>query len=111
MDAKPPCELSVKYVLPAIRFIMAKKLIEEHGFTQTTVARALGTTQAAISHYMRSKRGWRWAERLMSIEEVKSLVEKSIEKIASSEKHKLDVLDICQLCWVTRKHMGKIEKS
>ena len=110
MDAKPPCELLVKYVLPALRFIMAKKLIEEHGFTQTTAAKALGTTQAAISHYMRFKRGWRWAERLMSIDEVKSLVEESVKKIASSEEHRLDVLDMCQLCWATRRHMERLGK-
>ena len=108
MNAKPPCEISVKYILPAIRFLMAEKLIEEHGFTQVSAAKALGTTQAAISHYMRSKRGWKWAERLMTIEEIRELVEKSVEKIVSSEGEKSEQVDICELCKVTRKYMEKL---
>jgi len=103
MDAKPPCEISVKYILPAIRFLIAKKLIEEHGFTQVSAAKALGTTQAAISHYMR-----KWAERLMTIEEIRELVEKSVEKIVSSEGEKSEHVDICELCKITRKYMEKL---
>ena len=47
-----PCETVVRYVLPAFRSLVAKKLLEEYNFTQLEAARALGTTQAAISQYV-----------------------------------------------------------
>ncbi|MBS7611596.1 transcriptional regulator [Candidatus Bathyarchaeota archaeon] len=111
MHLKPPCELSVKFILPAIRLLIAKKLIEKYNFTQTSAAKALGTTQAAISHYMHSKRGWRLAERLMKMEDVREFIEKSAEKIATSEIHNVDVLDVCQLCKITQKYVSEFEKS
>lgn len=111
MDVKPPCEMYVKYILPAIRFLIAKKLIDEHEFTQVSAAKALGTTQAAISHYMHSKRGWKWAERLMAIEEIKELVEKSAEKIASSRGEETEYIDICELCRIARKYVKKLGES
>jgi len=36
MDLKPPCEVSVKLILPAIRLLIAKNLIEKYGYTQTS---------------------------------------------------------------------------
>lgn len=48
----PPCELMVKELLPALRTMVAKELAENHGFTQTKIARKLGVTQAAVSGYL-----------------------------------------------------------
>lgn len=110
MHFKPPCESSVKFILPAVRLLIAKKLIEKYNFTQISAAKALGTTQAAISHYMHSKRGWRLAERLMEIGDVREFVEKSAEKIATSETHNIDVFDICQLCKITQKYLRELKK-
>ena len=56
---KMPCELVVWYTLPFIRRELAKELIEAHGFTQAKVARLFGVTDAAISQYMKEKRGMR----------------------------------------------------
>ncbi|MEM1569657.1 MAG: transcriptional regulator [Candidatus Bathyarchaeia archaeon] len=111
MYLKPPCESSVKFILPAVRLLIAKKLIEKYKFTQISAAKALGTTQAAISHYMHSKRGWRLAEKLMNIEDVREFIEKSAEKIATSETYSINVFDICQLCKITQKYMSKLEKA
>lgn len=51
-----PQEVAARVTLPALRALVAKKLIEEHGFSQRRVARALGLTQAAVSNYLRSTR-------------------------------------------------------
>ncbi len=107
MYLKPPCELSVKFILPAIRLLIAKKLIEKYNFTQTSAAKALGTTQAAISHYTHSKRGWKLAERLMKMDGVREFIEKTAERIAASEVQSIDVLDICQLCKITQKYVNE----
>ncbi|MCJ7631527.1 transcriptional regulator [Candidatus Bathyarchaeota archaeon] len=57
MQIKYPCEIVSKHLLPALRSLIAKGLIEEYSLTQTVAAEKLGTTQAAISYYLSSKRG------------------------------------------------------
>lgn len=63
-----PYELVAKAAIPALRAIIARKLVEEHGFTQAETARSLEITQAAVSHYMRRQRGE--ALRLEEVEEI-----------------------------------------
>ena len=53
----PPCEVVGRFVLPIFRSLIAKELIEKYSFTQVEAAEKLGTTQAAISQYIHSKRG------------------------------------------------------
>ncbi len=109
MSLKPPCEISVKLILPAIRLLIAKNLIEKYGYTQTSAAKALGTTQAAISHYMRSKRGWKLSEKLMEIDDVRELLEKALEKIAESKRLDTDAIDVCQICKITQKYLDSLK--
>jgi len=52
-----PCEVIARSVLPALRALIARKLVKDHGFTQASVADLLGVTQATVSHYLASKRG------------------------------------------------------
>jgi predicted transcriptional regulator len=51
-----PYEIIFRSALPTIRFMIARKLIEEHNYTQTEAANKLGITQAAISNYIRRTR-------------------------------------------------------
>ena len=52
-----PEELASKSVIPAIRALVVKRLVEEHGMTQQEAARLLGVTQPAVSKYLHEKRG------------------------------------------------------
>ena len=54
---KPLCEVVSQDVLPAVRALVAKIMIERHGFSQKSAAERLGTTQPAISQYMSRIRG------------------------------------------------------
>jgi len=92
-----PCEYSVKYVLPAIRLMIAEKLIEEYGFTQSEAARVLGITQASISHYLHSKRGVKAVRKISRIKGVKKLIGKYADKLATSTTT-LRQEDICRIC-------------
>ena len=51
-----PYEIASKSVIPAIRGMIARGLIEKN-FTQSQIADALGITQPAVSKYFWDKRG------------------------------------------------------
>lgn len=50
------CETEGKYLVSIFRSLVAKKLIHVHHLTQVEVAKKIGTTQAAVSNYLHSKR-------------------------------------------------------
>lgn len=53
---RPPCEIVVQKVLPAIRAELARVMISE-GIAQQQVASRLGLSKAAVSQYVSAKRG------------------------------------------------------
>ncbi len=53
---KVPCELVVWYVLPHIRAELARELLKM-GLSQVEISKKLGVTQAAVSQYLKQKRG------------------------------------------------------
>lgn len=52
-----PCEVAVKFVLPSVRAMIAKRLVSNYGLKQIDAAKLLGTSQPAISFYIRRLRG------------------------------------------------------
>ncbi len=52
-----PCEIVVQKVLPVIRANLAKELVNKHRMRQSDVAKHLGLTQPAVSHYLKDFRG------------------------------------------------------
>ena len=61
------CETIGRYILPLFRSLVAKELINNYDLTQVEVAKKLGTTQAAISQYVNSKRAYKGAEQFEDI--------------------------------------------
>lgn len=95
-----PCESIGRRVIPIFRAYIAKELIEKYGFTQVEVARKLGTTQAAISQYLRLKRGIADLERLKDdLPIIQSAANELAKKISSGELSRDEIaLKICELC-------------
>ena len=52
-------EILIREVMPAMRAIIAKSLVETYGLSQKQAAQKLGTTQPAISQYKRGLRGFK----------------------------------------------------
>jgi predicted transcriptional regulator len=52
-----PSEVTASKLLPTIRARLAQELLETHKLKQVRVAKALGITQAAVSHYNTKSRG------------------------------------------------------
>jgi uncharacterized protein len=91
-----PCEIASKSVIPALRAMVARELINEYGLKQEQVALRLGVTQAAVSKYRHQVRGE--AVQLESTPEVQgmsrdiaSMLSKSPDPITVSQK-------LCQAC-------------
>jgi len=51
------CEVMAQDVLPAVRAIMSRELINEHKMSQSDAAQLIGVSQPAVSQYMRQLRG------------------------------------------------------
>lgn len=100
---RPPCEEIVQQLLPAFRSLVAKELIERHKFSQVEAAKRLGTTQAAISQYIGSKRGFRDPAKIRSTSKVKSAASQFAKELAENRLTKFDVImSFCKLCVALR---------
>ncbi len=96
---RAPCEEIVQQFLPAFRSLVAKELIERHKFSQVEAAKRLGTSQAAISQYLGSKRGFRESPKLRSASKVKMVASQVAKDLAEDKVTKFDVImSFCRLC-------------
>ncbi len=95
------CETVGKYVLPIFRALVAKELVGIHHLTQVEVAQKLGTTQAAISQYVNSKRAFKGIEQVGSAARLKieAQAKRTATRLAKGEILWADVtVDFCKIC-------------
>jgi len=91
-----PCEVAAKSVIPALRAMVARELIEDYGMKQELVAERLGVTQAAVSKYRHQVRGE--AIDLEAADEVRQ-ISRDIASILVGDPSPLDVSrKFCQAC-------------
>ena len=103
MKMRPPCELVVRSVLPAFRSLVAKRLIEKYHFSQVVAAEKLGTTQAAISHYLYSKRGDEKMKQLEASSSVRTIADEIADGIATDKFSPFQAMShFCKLCKALR---------
>lgn len=97
-----PCEIAVKSVIPAVKALMAKELVEKHGLRQDEVAELLGISQSAVSKYTRKVRGY--VIKIDDVEEVQPLISKMIGLLVSGTCKRREFLVVfCQTCSTIRK--------
>ena len=109
---KIPCEIVVWYVLPMIRREVSKELVYTHGMTQAEVARRFGVTDAAISQYLKKKRGGNsLVDDNPLYPEFQEEVRISAAKIAEDKSD--FATEMCRLCCVVKKTglLAKIYKA
>ena len=85
-----PEELASKSVIPAIRALIVKRLVEDHGMTQQEAAKLLGVTQPAVSKYLHEKRGA--AIRLTGIREIDQATTEIAEMVSSQKIQPIEVM-------------------
>ncbi len=100
---KPPCMVVVQYILPAIRSLVMKDLIEKHKMRKIEVATKMELTPAAITQYLQGKRGAAFAEEILRSKEVMGMIADIAEMVARSNlpTDKL-VVKLCAACSIIR---------
>jgi predicted transcriptional regulator len=93
---KPPCEVVVNKILPAIRAEIVKKLINDYKMKQTEVAEMLGITQGSVSLYCATSRGG--DEKLLKMFPEITTYAKDIAKKLFEGKDKKTELALCDAC-------------
>jgi predicted transcriptional regulator len=85
-----PDEIASKSVIPAIRAMVVRRLVDEHGMTQQEAACLLGITQPAVSKYMHNKRGI--AIRLDGIDRVNDAASKIAAMLVSGKAGQVQIM-------------------
>ncbi len=96
----PQCEIIGKYVLPVFRSMLARELVQKYGLSQTDAAKKLGTTQAAVSQYLSSKRAYKGVEHVEEfMPKIRVMAEEMAQRMVAGEVLDGDVMvDFCRLC-------------
>ena len=91
---KPPCEIVVWYVIPAIRSELAKELLNL-GMKQKDVSELMDITQPAVSQYITDKRG----SGIKLDNHVKTMVKDFAFELYTGESTKADLISrTCTIC-------------
>jgi predicted transcriptional regulator len=96
----PQCEIIGKFVLPIFRAMLAKELVQKHNLSQTKAAKHLGTTQAAVSQYLSSKRAYKGTEQVEQyLPQIQIMAAETALRLVNKEIVAKDVtFDFCKLC-------------
>ncbi len=94
------CETIGKYVMPIFRSLVAKELVTTFKLTQVEAAQKLGTTQAAISQYINSKRAFKSTEQFGNIlPKIAAIAKETAKRLANNELRADEIsIDFCKLC-------------
>ena len=96
----PRCETIGKHVLPVFRSLVAKELINTYNLTQVETAKKIGTTQAAISQYINSKRAFKGIKQIdKMLPKIHEMAKKTANRLANDELTSEEVtVEFCKLC-------------
>jgi predicted transcriptional regulator len=96
-----PCEVGVKTVLPAVKAIMARNIVEKHGLNEKQTANLLGLSQSAVSRYVGRERGNHLD--IEGISEIVDLIDQMVIYLIEQPDKKTEFLKLfCQTCQFIR---------
>ena len=100
---KPPCVIVVKYLLPAIRMLITKELIEKHNMRKIEASEKMELTPAAITQYFKGERGTTLANEIAQSKEAMKMISKLAEDIAREDATPENVIEkLCEICATIR---------
>ena len=92
-----PQEVVVAKLLPSIRSRLAKELLHTYKMKQVDVARSMGITQAAVSHYNTQSRGMD-QDMVRRFPEIRTFVDGLADKIAHGLSRSDQISRINEFC-------------
>jgi len=100
---KPPCVIIVKHILPAIRVLVMKELIEKYDMRKIDASAKMELTPAAITQYMKGARGTTFLNEISKSEETSKKIAKLAETLAKDEALMENVIEqLCEICATIR---------
>ena len=91
---KPPCEMVVWYVIPAIRSELAKDLLDL-GMKQKKISELMDITQPAVSQYITDKRG----SGIKFNDDVRQMIKDFAQDLYNESATKMDIIPrTCKIC-------------
>jgi len=96
-----PCETATRSVIPAVRALIAKELMEKHGLKQNEVAELLGISQSAVSKYATKARGY--VIRIDQVREIRSPINEILALVSNGTYERTAFIRLfCQTCVIVR---------
>jgi predicted transcriptional regulator len=103
MEMKPPCMIVVQYVLPTIRMLILKDLIEKQNLRKIDASKRMELTPAAITQYMKGERGKAFAEKISKSGKAMKIVSDLAEALANDDIPAENTIDkLCEACSTIR---------
>jgi hypothetical protein len=93
----------VRSLVPSLKALVARELVERHGLKQDEIANLLGISQSAVSKYTRKVRGY--VINVVQVREVDVLVQKITHLVLNGEFSREEFLKIfCSMCNLIRQN-------
>ncbi|MBC7129760.1 transcriptional regulator [Candidatus Bathyarchaeota archaeon] len=100
---KPPCVTVVKYLLPAIRVLVTKELIEKYNLRKIDASEKMELTPAAITQYFKGERGSTLAYEITRSKNAMKMISELAETIAKEEANPENLIEkLCEICTIIR---------
>jgi predicted transcriptional regulator len=96
MELVIPCEIAARELLPAIRSLIAEKLIKDKQLSIYRAAILMNVTPAAITNYLKGKRGKITKDMLINDEKFRKKLDNAVENLISGKENIIKIL--CYLC-------------
>ncbi len=110
---KSPCEKFVLEVMPSVRALIAKELIDKYALSQTEAAKIIGITRPAISQYLSARRGSKMIKQLRINPVIRELISRAASTVVKNEATSESITNIiCEICQILKsdKH-GTLNKK
>lgn len=96
---KPPCTIVVLYLLPAMRTLIVRDLVERHGMRRIEASEKMELTPAAITQYLKGKRGMALLEEISRSRRAMELISEIAEALAREEINSENLIEkMCEAC-------------
>ncbi|MEM0373962.1 MAG: transcriptional regulator [Sulfolobaceae archaeon] len=105
MELAVPCEVAARDLLPAIRSLIAERLIREKNLSIYKASTIMNLTPAALSNYLKGRRGSTMKNILIKDERFMNKLDEAVDSLLTGKGN--IVIILCSLCTEGRRVLNK----